>query len=98
MSNHHRFSDTERAVIYRDMRHFLPESGRSYRIGSPARRRIACAIQDFWLAARAEGLGMSGCHCLTLRNWRNCSICPSAASQSLFCAWVMANPFIRPRC
>lgn len=33
---------------------------------------VACAIQNLWLAAPAEGLGMVGSHCLIRQPWPVC--------------------------
>ncbi len=48
---------------------------------------LACAIQNLWLAARAEGLGWVGCPCSTRKPWPHCWACPQAPSRWPCCAW-----------
>ena len=46
---------------------------------------LACAIQNLWLAARAEGLGMAGCRCSIPWRWLRCSACRKAPPVAILC-------------
>lgn len=48
---------------------------------------VSCAIQNLWLAARAEGLGMGWCRCSSRGRWRSCSGCRTAPNRWPSCAW-----------
>ncbi len=48
---------------------------------------LACAIQNLWLTARGEGLGMAGCRCSTLWRWQHCWVCRKGPNRWRCCAW-----------
>jgi 5,6-dimethylbenzimidazole synthase len=59
----------------------------------------ACAIQNLWLAARAEGLGLgAGCPCSTRPRWPACWACSKGLSPSPCCAWVPSSSFTPNPC
>ena len=59
---------------------------------------LSCAIQNLWLAARVEGLGMGGCRCSSLRRWRACWGCPREPNPWQCCAWARSRLFIPRPC
>ena len=59
---------------------------------------VACAIQNLWLAARAEGLGLGWCPCSTRPRWPRCWACRKAPSPSPCCASAMSPSSIPNRC
>uniref|UniRef100_A0A5Q5CMZ3 Cob(II)yrinic acid a,c-diamide reductase n=1 Tax=Mycobacterium sp. (strain JLS) TaxID=164757 RepID=A0A5Q5CMZ3_MYCSJ len=48
---------------------------------------VSCAIQNMWLAARAEGLGMGWCRSSTRAASPACWACPTAPNPSRCSAW-----------
>lgn len=70
-------------------RHTMPEM-------DPA--SAACAIQNLWLTARAEGLGMGWCRCSNRPTWPRCSPCPGARGRSRSRARATSNASASSRC
>lgn len=58
----------------------------------------ACAIQNMWLAARAEGLGMGWVSIFARSSWPNCCKCPKVASPLPCCAWARSRRFTTSPC
>lgn len=58
----------------------------------------ACAIQNLWLAARSEGLGMGWVSMFPRSNLRNCCRCPRAANPLPCCAWARSRRFTTSPC
>ncbi len=46
------------------------------------------AVQNLWLAARAEGIGVAGSASSTSRNWPRCWACRRTSIRSPTCAWL----------
>ncbi len=60
---------------------------------------LSCAIQNLWLASRAEGLGMgAGYRCSNRRRWPNCWGCQREPSPWRCCAWGRSRHSTRRRC
>ncbi len=59
---------------------------------------LSCAIQNLWLAARVEGLGMGWVSLLSPRPWPICWACRPAQNLWLCCAWGRSSSSIRHRC
>lgn len=58
----------------------------------------ACAIQNLWLAARAEGLGMGWVSLFEPQAVAALLELPTAPSRSRCCAWDRCRPFTQSRC
>lgn len=59
---------------------------------------LACAIQNLWLASRAEGLGRAGYRCSIRPRWASCSACRPAARRWRCSAWARWRSSTRRRC
>ena len=54
---------------------------------------LSCAIQNLWLASRAEGLAWAGCRCSNRRRWPICCSCRPGPSHWRCCAWGRSRHF-----
>lgn len=59
---------------------------------------LSCAIQNLWLAARVEGLGMGWVSLFDPRPWPSCWVCHPVQSPWRCCAWARWQSFTRHRC
>lgn len=48
---------------------------------------LACAIQNLWLTARGEGLGMGWVSLFDLWRWQHCWVCRKGPNRWRCCAW-----------